>query len=85
MVFYYFFFKAGTEQWMLNLSALNAEELIHEEGQTLIQQKLDAWLAEQDSRNGKTPESRHVLITLFIVIEESLRTISKLALQNEKK
>jgi hypothetical protein len=30
-----------------------SEELMHEEGQTLIQQKLDAWLAEQDSANGK--------------------------------
>ena len=52
--FYYFFFKVGTEQWMLNLSALNPDQLIHEEGQTLIQQKLDVWLAEQDSTNGKT-------------------------------
>lgn len=48
---------------MLNLSALNPEELIHEEGQTLIQQKLDAWLAEQhrialiEEQRGDIPRS----------------------------
>lgn len=48
---YYFYFKVGDEQWMLNLSAFNPDELLSQEGPTLIQQKLDAWLAEQDNPN----------------------------------
>jgi hypothetical protein len=48
---YYLFFKVGGEQWMLNLSVLNPDELLSTEGPTLIQQKLDEWLAEQDSPN----------------------------------
>ena len=51
---YYFYFKVGDEQWMLNLSAFNPDELLSQEGPTLIQQKLDAWLAEQDRTNGKS-------------------------------
>jgi hypothetical protein len=48
---YYFFFKTGSEEWMLNLSGFNPDELLSPQGPTLIQQKLDAWLAEQDNPN----------------------------------
>ena len=47
---YRFFFNVGTEEWMLNLSGFNPDELLSTEGPTLIQQKLDAW-AEQDNPN----------------------------------
>jgi len=49
--FYWFFFRTGSEQWKLNLSAFNPDDLLSTEGATLIQQKLDAWLAEQDNLN----------------------------------
>jgi hypothetical protein len=37
---------------MLNLSRFNPDELLSDEGPSLIQEKLDEWLAEQDSTNG---------------------------------
>ena len=48
---YRFFFRVGTEEWMLNLSAFNEDELLSTEGPTLLQEKLDAWMAEQDNPN----------------------------------
>ena len=33
---YYFFFKTGNEEWMLNLSRFNPDELLSTEGPTLI-------------------------------------------------
>jgi len=47
--FYCFYFKVGDEQWMLNLFAFHPDELLSTEGPTIIQQKLDARLADQDN------------------------------------
>lgn len=48
---YLFYFTIGSEEWALNLSGINEDELLSSEGPTLIQKKLDAWLKEQDSSN----------------------------------